>query len=202
MQLAQARLHDSMCQQTVAEGNDMPAKDYRTLGEDLVNVAVRLPQSVLDQVDTHITTLRTMSPWARVGRSEALRDVILRGIASLAPQAPPAPVPLAPDRPPVPPDQPPLPLVTARPQRAPEPHTVFPAVEAEPPKASAVHTQKTPLAEARARALDLRQQHKGYGKIADVLNEEGFPTSSGKGKWGGQTVKDVLLTADANQAEQ
>jgi hypothetical protein len=96
---AHARLNNYIGQQTVSKGNDMPAKDYRTLGEDLINVAVRLPQSVIDQVDAHITTLRTMSPWARVGRSEALRDLILRGLRSLAPQGEPAPEATAEDTP-------------------------------------------------------------------------------------------------------
>src|SRR5919201_763706 len=80
---ARARLYDYICQQIASEGDAMPAKDYRTLGEDLTNVAVRLPQSVLQEVDRHIATLRALSPWARVGRSEALRDLVMRGLASL-----------------------------------------------------------------------------------------------------------------------
>src|SRR5712691_1592423 len=155
MQLAQARLHDYMCQHTVSEGNDMPAKDYRTFGEDLVNVAVRVPQSVLDQVDTHIATLRTMSPWARVGRSEALRDVILRGIASLASQAPPAPVPIAPDMPPVPHDQPPLPRAPEY-GRAPlvrQPDNEPSGREAAPAETADTPGTDTPVARRRARVL-------------------------------------------------
>ena len=61
----------------------MPAKDYRTLGEDLINVAVRLPQSVIDQVDAHIETLRGANRWAKVARSDALRDLVLRGLDSV-----------------------------------------------------------------------------------------------------------------------
>ena len=67
----------------------MPTKDYRTLGEELINVAVRVPQSVLKEVDNHIQTLRTLTPWARVGRSEALRDVLLKGLLSLQTTATP-----------------------------------------------------------------------------------------------------------------
>ena len=143
----------------------MPAKDHRTLGEDLTNVAVRLPASVLEQVDTHIATLRVLSPWARVGRSEALRDLILRGLQSLAPQPP---------------------LASTAPG---------PKAKAAPKKQAVHRTPETDAALARAKqlALELKQQGKGYGTIANILNEQGLPTASGNGKWGGQTVKDVLL---------
>lgn len=75
-----------LCKQTGQlsnEGEYMPAKDYRLLGEDMENVAVRLPRSVLAEVDTHIERLRTVAPWARCGRSDALRDLVLRGLASI-----------------------------------------------------------------------------------------------------------------------
>ena len=45
-------------------------------------MAVRLPASVVAQVDAHIATLRASSPWARVGRSEALRDLVVKGLES------------------------------------------------------------------------------------------------------------------------
>ena len=73
----------------------MPAKGYKTLGEELENVAMRLPRSVLAQVDEHIETLRKTAPWAKVGRSDALRDLVVRGLASL-PQ--PQPTPEAPEQ--------------------------------------------------------------------------------------------------------
>jgi hypothetical protein len=88
---AQARFNDHICQHTSTEGNDMPAKAYRTLGEDLINVAVRLPQSIIDQVDAHIETLRAAAPWAKVGRSDALRDLVQRGLDSYARAAARAP---------------------------------------------------------------------------------------------------------------
>ena len=69
----------------------MPAKGSRTMGEELENVAMRLPVSVLPQVDAHIDTLRKTAPWAKVGRSDALRDLVVRGLQSLAQPAPPVP---------------------------------------------------------------------------------------------------------------
>ena len=86
-------MYVNICQQilkTSTEEEHMPAKDYRTLGEDLINVAVRLPQSVIDQVDAHIDTLRSGARWAKVGRSDALRDLVLRGLESIkTPSLPP-----------------------------------------------------------------------------------------------------------------
>ena len=53
------------------------------MGEELENVAMRLPMSVLVDVDAHILFLRTATPWAKVGRSDALRDLVMRGLQSL-----------------------------------------------------------------------------------------------------------------------
>src|SRR5437879_6254861 len=68
--LAQTRFttYTAMCQQTLqtpTKGYGMPAKDYRMLGEDMENVAMRLPKSVLIEVDAHIERLHTLAPWAR-----------------------------------------------------------------------------------------------------------------------------------------
>ena len=82
---AQARLDAYLCHQRASQGEDsMPPKDYRTLGEDLVNVALRLPASVIPVIDAHVETLRGANRWAKVGRSDALRDLVLRGLGSLA----------------------------------------------------------------------------------------------------------------------
>jgi len=99
----------------------MPSKGYRTMGEELENVAMRLPMSVLAQVDAHIETLRQEAPWAKVGRSDALRDLVVRGLASVtrrpprhATATPPQPtLPLAPQPPPPIQAQPPLALEPA-----------------------------------------------------------------------------------------
>jgi hypothetical protein len=61
----------------------MPAKDDRSLGEDLINVAVRLPESVLERVDEYASCLRHEAPWAKVGRSDALRALVLEGLKAV-----------------------------------------------------------------------------------------------------------------------
>lgn len=120
--VAQRRLDGYICQQNAAKGECMPSKGYRTMGEELENVAMRLPMSVLAQVDAHIDTLRQEAPWAKVGRSDALRDLVVRGLASVtrrptrqATPTPPQPaLPLAPPPPPPPiGPQPPLALEPA-----------------------------------------------------------------------------------------
>jgi hypothetical protein len=82
--VAQRRFYGYICQQTSTQGGYMPSKGYRTMGEELENVAMRLPMSILAQVDAHINTLRKGAPWAKVGRSDALRDLVVRGLQSLA----------------------------------------------------------------------------------------------------------------------
>jgi hypothetical protein len=75
----------------------MPSKGYQTLGEQLENVGMRLPVSILAQVDAHIDTLRKLAPWAKVGRSDALRDLVQRGLASVSsPQPTPSTQPAIP----------------------------------------------------------------------------------------------------------
>jgi hypothetical protein len=75
----------------------MPSKGYQTLGEQLENVGMRLPVSVLAQVDAHIDFLRKSAPWAKVGRSDALRDLVQRGLASVSqPQPTPSTQPAIP----------------------------------------------------------------------------------------------------------
>jgi hypothetical protein len=58
----------------------MPPKGYQSLGEDLITVATRLPESMLQAVDAHIAVLHTQAPWARVNRADALRDLVQRGL--------------------------------------------------------------------------------------------------------------------------
>ena len=112
----------------------MPSKGYRTMGEELENVAMRLPISVLAQVDAHIDTLRQEAPWAKVGRSDALRDLVVRGLASLARRAPRHATPAQP-QPALPLAPPPPPPIQAQPPLALEP---VPATEVQP-----AHTSKT-----------------------------------------------------------
>jgi len=86
--VAQRRFYRYICQQNDTQGGYMPSKGYRTMGEELENVAMRLPMSVLAQVDAHIETLRKAAPWAKVGRSDALRDLVVRGLQSLSHPSP------------------------------------------------------------------------------------------------------------------
>jgi hypothetical protein len=85
----QARFSSYIRKQMNTKGDAMPPKDYRTMGEDLVNIAVRIPQSVMGEIDAHVERLRSASRWAKVGRSDALRDLILRALDSLTTPAPP-----------------------------------------------------------------------------------------------------------------
>lgn len=141
-------------------------------------MAVRLPQSVIAQVDAHITMLRTMSPWARVGRSEALRDLILRGLRSLDPQGEPAPVATAEDTP------------LGQPETsAPAVYVASPVPQADvvqaadtPAPTMAWHTpeasQGTPRASRRAHikaAIPTKQEHPQGITAAEIAKITGIP---------------------------
>jgi hypothetical protein len=109
--VAHRRFEDYVCQQNDTQGGYMPAKGYRTMGEELENVAIRLPISVVAQVDAHIETLRKAAPWAKVGRSDALRDLVVRGLDSLSqPQPAPTAMPAIPSAMEPAPDAPPAPV--------------------------------------------------------------------------------------------
>ena len=82
---AQLRLSDYIGQHRETGESTMPPKGYHSLGEDLINVAMRLPQSVLDQVDAHVDWLREQHPAFKIGRSDALRDLVQRGLTALHP---------------------------------------------------------------------------------------------------------------------
>lgn len=120
----------------------MPSKGYQTLGEQLENVAMRLPMSVVAQVDAHIDTLRKLAPWAKVGRSDALRDLVVRGLASVSSPHPSTPAPAAEVQPAIPLALEPAPIVEAQP--APPPgrvncvvnpnHAPYPATAQECPR--------------------------------------------------------------------
>jgi hypothetical protein len=110
--VAHRRFEDYVCQQNDTQGGYMPAKGYRTMGEELENVAIRLPISVVAQVDAHIETLRKAAPWAKVGRSDALRDLVVRGLASLS-----QPLPAPTQQPAVPLALEPAPAIQAQPTR-------------------------------------------------------------------------------------
>jgi len=69
----------------------MPRKGYHALGEELVVMSTRLPKSIADRVTAHVETLRAAVPWAKLGPSDALRDLVLRGLQSLNLQALPVP---------------------------------------------------------------------------------------------------------------
>jgi hypothetical protein len=59
----------------------MPAKNYRSLKEDLEPVAIRLPLSIIAYIDgTILPTLQAQTPWAKVGRSDAVRYLVQLGM--------------------------------------------------------------------------------------------------------------------------
>ena len=53
----------------------MPAKGEYTLGEALILVSARVPESIVAQIDSHIPRLRRESRWAKVSRSDVVRDL-------------------------------------------------------------------------------------------------------------------------------
>jgi hypothetical protein len=77
---------EDICQQNTPEGDiAMPPRGHYSMGEEMQNIGMRLPVSVVEQVDVHVERLRKETPWAKVGRSDALRDLVLRGLATLEP---------------------------------------------------------------------------------------------------------------------
>ena len=134
------------------------------MGEELENVAIRLPMSVVVQVDAHIDTLRKGAPWAKVGRSDALRDLVVRGLHSLAPLQPPPPIP---------------------PQ--PAPHEETTAIVSAPEC-----TTEVPKAALAQRLQQMRSGGMSLQKIADQLQAEGVPTLSGRGHWQKGSVERLL----------
>jgi hypothetical protein len=83
----------------------MSKKDAHTLGEPLVSIAARFPASLAAQIDVHLDAMRRTVPGVTIGRSDALRSLVMHAIEALygptatavtdtvtdtdAPQAPP-----------------------------------------------------------------------------------------------------------------
>jgi hypothetical protein len=80
----QARLNGYMSKQIDTEENVMPTKDHRSLGEDLVPLAVRIPVSIIPEIDAHVARMRRQHRYMRIGRSDALRDLIIRACDAIA----------------------------------------------------------------------------------------------------------------------
>ena len=157
--VAHRRFYGYICQQTHTQGGHMPSKGYRTMGEELENIAMRLPMSVVAQVDAHIDTLRKGAPWAKVGRSDALRDLVVRGLQSLS-QPPPQP----PKRtlPPAMTQQPALPLAlegVSASERV-QPMTPAPQQEAQP------ETRQVPHASPGQVNCAVNPKHRSYSASA------------------------------------
>lgn len=69
--------------------------DHRTFAEGaLTRLLVRVPASLLAQIDAHRATLQQTYPWIAVNRSDAARDLLMRALQALA--GDPEPGPLAP----------------------------------------------------------------------------------------------------------
>jgi hypothetical protein len=129
----------------------MPSKGYRTMGEELENVAMRLPVSVLAQVDAHIDTLRKLAPWAKVGRSDALRDLVVRGLASVSSLQP------------APPTQPALPIALEGVPASERLQSVAPAPVAEAQPEPQPETIQTPYVPPGMQpCLNTRLKHPPY----------------------------------------
>jgi hypothetical protein len=79
---AQARLAEYMESETQKE-HRMPAKGDRLLGENLVNVTFKIPESALATIEQHHRTLQRMHRWQRINKSDCLRDIFMRAIDAL-----------------------------------------------------------------------------------------------------------------------
>ena len=61
----------------------MPAKGDMMLGEPLATVTFKIPQSVLVVAEKHLRTLQRTTRYQRIGKSDCLRDIFMRGIDSI-----------------------------------------------------------------------------------------------------------------------
>ncbi len=74
----------------------MPAKGWQSLGEPLVYVSVRLQESLVEFVDDHAKAMQRLMPAVKIGRGDAMHDLIMLAQQYLQEeqQDPPAPVPV------------------------------------------------------------------------------------------------------------
>ena len=61
----------------------MSKKDAHTLGEPLVSIAARFPTSLAAQIDVHLETMRRTVPGVTIGRSDALRSLVMHALDAL-----------------------------------------------------------------------------------------------------------------------
>ena len=61
----------------------MSKKDSHTLGESLVSIAARFPTSLAAQIDDHLAAMRRTIPGITLGRSDALRSLVLHALEAL-----------------------------------------------------------------------------------------------------------------------
>jgi hypothetical protein len=64
----------------------MPPKGFRSLSEDTISVSTRVPLSLMPAVEAHTARLRRQTPYLKVSQADALRDLLIRGLQSIAPQ--------------------------------------------------------------------------------------------------------------------
>ena len=67
----------------------MSEKDAHTLGEPLVSIAARFPTSLAAQIDVHLETMRRTVPGVTIGRSDALRSLVMHALDALYGPPPP-----------------------------------------------------------------------------------------------------------------
>jgi hypothetical protein len=61
----------------------MSKKDTHTLGEPLVSIAARFPASLAAQIDGHLEAMRRTVPGVTIGRSDALRSLVMQALDAL-----------------------------------------------------------------------------------------------------------------------
>jgi hypothetical protein len=79
----QARLNGYMSTQLDTEENTMPPKGQRSFGEDTALLSVRLPVSIIADIDAHVVRLRRLKRW-RIGRVDAMCDLLTRAFDAIA----------------------------------------------------------------------------------------------------------------------
>ena len=88
---AQRRLAEYL-ESEMEKEHRMPAKGDRTLGEDLTTLTFKVQSSVMETVEAHLRYLQRTTRYQRIGRSDCLRDIFLRGIDSIEHPPPQFPV--------------------------------------------------------------------------------------------------------------
>jgi hypothetical protein len=77
----------------------MPKKDAHAMGEPLTPLTGRFPVSIVARIDAHTEAMRRAMPGLSIGRSDALRSLVVQALDALYGSAVAAAEPPAPQAP-------------------------------------------------------------------------------------------------------